>query len=200
MDYANEFVSKYPGVGQKGFAPWMYYNFYRNKLPNDVQKEIWSQNPTQRVVEGNLFDTRNVGNVSGATETLFPSDSSISEGTCNVSEGMPPTGMWFLVTSITLLYANSATPATADMTLIADDVRSGRMSIKQNNRVIFAQQMLEVFNTENRADIRIGTVPVPPVFLEPQKHIQVVMKFSAALGSSNESFRLMLNGAFNDKI
>lgn len=187
----------------------------------DVYQALYGSQPTQQVVDADIYAAKSVGQVKSFSD-LFKADDSIAVGLASLANAKPPSNEFFLLTHIAFLYAvaagtSDANVAAAEYGLIPSAVRNGTVEITQNQRLILPEQSMERFAVADHYEAvadsnpaagtaatytmkgagKIGVFKLSnPKWIIPDTQLKVNLKFAAAL-ASNAAIKVVFFGAKN---
>ncbi len=178
----------------------------------------WKQRPTHGLFDTTILAAKSVSGMA-SFDDMFKSDDDEATGLASLANGKPAANEPTLVTEISLQYAVAAGTSKPDVAkasygLIHDYMRNGRIEIAQEKRLIVTEQVMEPFHVadhyQNVGDTNavagtpiiytskgIGNVGrillANPKWIEPEKKIDVDMKFADAL-PADSAIRILLHG------
>jgi hypothetical protein len=184
------------------------YEARKNQLPAQLQDDLFGPVKRQHLVNAQYYSAC-IMNTGTSTKSLFKTGNSKSYTATgasdvnpgNLKDGQPDPGDFLLILGIQLLYSATGSTLNADAWgELSAVLLNGEIDIDQDGRTILPKNTPnQIFDGTNKERMLGYHALENPIFLVPQKQINVYLTASAAT-ASNAAVKLIFWGVKNAKL
>lgn len=176
---AQKLVNNTPVTLQRGSRHEMEIRF--GQLPKEIRDGLLKKR--LQLVDSRFYVVKEI--TSKSSIDMIQGTDQKSVALANLANAKLEKDNWFIVVAVKTVYAESAAKEDAAFTQIPAFIRNGEFELEAGGKKMIGLTDAEIFYTNNRDDIEIGTYKLEnPKLIEPQVEIKMPFKFGKAAGST----------------